>query len=86
MAMEYIPVMRGGLSLPWYVAGKDAHNLIVIEGLADEGGDHARLESSLNGQVVLVKVAGNNDDGQMDICFAQLPGQFETIAVRQFGV
>ena len=36
-AMEPIPVMKGSLSLPVSEVGNDAHNLIMIEGLADEG-------------------------------------------------
>jgi hypothetical protein len=34
--MEPIPVMKGSLSQPVGEVGNDAHNLIMIEGLADE--------------------------------------------------
>ena len=82
MAMESIPVMAGRLSLPVGVVGNDAHNLIMIEGLADEGGDQTRLEGPFNGRIILVEVTGNDDDRQMGIGFTELPGQFETVNIR----
>ena len=84
--MEPVPMITGGLSLPAGIAGNDAQNLIMIEGLADEGGDQTLLEDSFNGRIILVEVAGNDDDGQMGIGFPELSGQFETINIRQLGV
>ena len=84
--MESIPVMTGRLSLPAGIAGNDAHNLIMIEGLADEGGDQTLLEDPFNGRIILVEVAGNDDEWQVGIGFTELPGQLETINIRQLGV
>jgi hypothetical protein len=84
--MESIPAMTGRLSLSAGFMGNDAHNLIMIEGLADKGGDQTRLENPFNGRIILVEVAGNDDDRQMGIGFTELPGQLETINVRKFGV
>ena len=84
--MESIPAMTGRRSLPAGIAGNDAHNLIMIEGLANEGGDQPLLEDPLNGRIVLVEVAGNDDDRQMGIGFTELPSKLETIDVRKFGV
>ena len=84
--MESIPAMTGRLSLPAGVAGNDAHNLIMIEGLADEGGDQTLLDNPFNGRIILVEVAGNDDDRQMGVGFTELPGKIETINVRKFGV
>ena len=84
--MEYIPVVTGGLSLPGGETRNDAHNLIMIEGLADEGGDQIILGNPFNGRIILVEVAGNDDDRQVSIGFTELPGQFEPINIRQLGV
>ena len=77
---------KGRLSLPAGIAGNDAHDLIMIERLADEGGDQPLLEDPFNGRIIRVEVAGNDDDRQMGIGFTELPGQLETIDVRKFGV
>src|SRR3989339_728476 len=84
--MEPLPVMKGRLSLPAGMAGDDAYNLIMIEGLADEGGDQTLPKDPFDGRIILVEVAGNDHDRQMGICLTELPGQVETIDVRKFGV
>ena len=84
--MESIPVMAGSLSLPAGIAGNDAHNLIVIEGLADEGGDQTLPEDPFNSRIILVEVAGNDGDRQAVIGFTEFPGQLETVNVRKFSV
>jgi len=68
------------------VESDDAHDLIVSEGFTDEGGDQSRLEGLFNGQVILVEVTGYDDNGEVGVGFLELPGQIETIDVRQFGV
>jgi len=81
--MESIPAMSGSLSLPAGVVGNDAHDFIVIEWFADKGGDQTRLQSPVNGRIILVEVAGYDDDRQMGIGFAEFPGQLEAINIRQ---
>ena len=78
--------MAESLFLPGGIAGNDAHNLIMIEGLADKGSDQTRLENPFNGRIIRVEVAGNDDDLQMGVGFTELPGKIETINVRKFGV
>ena len=80
--MESIPAIKGRLSLSAGIAGNDVHNLIMIEGLADKGGDQTRLENPFNGRIIRVEVAGNDDDRQMGIGFTELPGQIETVNIR----
>ena len=60
-------MMKGRLSLSAGIAGNDAHNLIMIEGLADEGGDQPRLEGPFNGRIVRVEITGNDDDRQFGV-------------------
>ena len=84
--MESVPAMTGRLSLPAGFVGNDAYDFIMIEGLADEGSDQTRLENPFNGRIILVEVAGNDDDRQMGVGFTELPGKIETINVRKFGV
>jgi hypothetical protein len=55
--MEPIPVMKGSLSLPAGMTGNNGHNLILIEGLADECVDQPLLQDPFNDRIILVKVA-----------------------------
>lgn len=61
--------------------GNDAHNLIMIEGLAYKGVDQPLLEDAVNGRFILVEVAINGDERQMGVGFTELPGKLETNAL-----